>query len=133
MSIFGRPKHQLVVLTPSDDGEYFTGYLDDLRDGCGHPLEARVWQKQGGRLWQAEAFDSGGMPVLAFPSVRVSQNDAFDDMVRRLRPKYSASSRTPTGRMLGIVHALGLLSGLGVLLQAALFLARAFGIEVPWP
>ena len=133
MGIFGRPKHQPVVLTPSDDGEYLTGYLDDLRDSSGHPLEARLRQKCDGKLWYAEAFDLEGASVLEFPCVRVSQGDALDDLVRRLGAKYSTSSGRPSGWMLGIVHALGLLSGLGVLMQVALFLARVLGIDAPFP
>lgn len=131
MSVFGRPKDQPLVLTKSDDGEYFFGYLDDLRDRSGHPLEARVRPKQGGKLWQAEAFDSEGMSVLATPSVRVSQRDAIAELVRRVRTEYKASSGRPTGRKLSLVRLLGLLSGLGFLLEIALILARVLGIEVP--
>lgn len=133
MSILGMPKDQRVAWTPSDDGESLTGYLDYLQDSSGHPLQARLRPKDDGKLWYAEAFDSEGMPVLESPCVRVLQSDAFDDMVRRLRPNYSASSRRAGGWMFGAVRVGWLLTILNELLEAASFLAQVFGNGVPWP
>lgn len=133
MSILGMPEDQRAAWTPSDDGESLTGYLDYLQDSSGHPLQARLRPKDDGRLWQAEAFDSEGMPVLESPCVRVSQSDAFHDMVRRLRPNYSASLGRPVVWMRRIVRAGWLLTILSVVLKAASFLAQVFGNGVPWP